>query len=90
MPILLQPEQRDEAIRSLVLYARDNFPEPLGNLGADALLEFILEEIGPCIYNQAVTDVQERLQAQVAEIDVALHQEPFTYWARQAGKRRGR
>ncbi|MEZ4700947.1 MAG: DUF2164 domain-containing protein [Rhodothermales bacterium] len=90
MAIELPREQREEAIASIMTYARDNFPEPIGSLAADALLNFFLEDIGPCIYNQAVADVQERLQAYTAEIDVALHQQPFTYWARQAQRRRGR
>ena len=43
--------------------------EPIGNIAAGALLGFFLEEIAPVIYNRAVADVQERLQARVAELD---------------------
>ena len=35
--------------------------EEIGYLGADLLLDFILIEIGPVIYNKAVTDVQNCL-----------------------------
>lgn len=42
-------------------------------------------EIGPAIYNQAVRDVQERLQARIADLDYEVHEEPFQYW-RKFGK----
>ena len=32
------------------------------------------------IYNKAVADVQERLQARVMEIDIEVHEEEFQYW----------
>jgi uncharacterized protein (DUF2164 family) len=52
----------------------------VGNITAAALLNFLLEEIGPSIYNQAVADVQERLGQRVAEIDVEIHEDEFAYW----------
>ena len=44
------------------------------------MLGFVLEEIGPSIYNRAVADVQERLGARVAELDIEIHEEEFDYW----------
>lgn len=57
---------------------------------AGELLGYFLEEIGPVIYNQAVSDVQERLQARVMEVDIELHADEFDYWRKyeQARKRR--
>ncbi len=40
----------------------------------------MLEEIGPSIYNRAVADVQERLGARVAELDIEVHEDEFGYW----------
>lgn len=39
-----------------------------------------IASIAPLVYNQAVADVQERLQARLAEIDLEVHEEPFQYW----------
>jgi uncharacterized protein (DUF2164 family) len=41
-----------------------------------------VEEIGPAIYNKAVTDSQERLQARIAEVDSELYVDEFQYWNR--------
>ena len=70
MPIELERELRDTAVASIQRYFDQNMEEPIGNIAAGALLGFFLEEIAPVIYNRAVADVQERLQARVAELDL--------------------
>lgn len=80
MPVDIPKEERKEAIASIERYFRENMEEPIGNVAAGGLLGFFLEEIGPLIYNQAVADVQERLQQRVAELDIDVHEDPFQYW----------
>ncbi len=82
MSIDIRKEQREQAVASIQRYFNENMEEKIGNIAADALLGFFLEEIGPIIYNQAVTDVQERLQARVAEIDIEVHEAEFQYWGK--------
>ena len=91
MTIEIDKEARKEAIASIERWFRENRDgEKIGNIAADGLLGFFLEEIGPLVYNQAVADVQERLQARVSEIDIEVHEDPFTYWRKfdQAKKKR--
>ena len=80
MTIEISKELRTQAISSIERYFSENMEEKIGNIGAGALLGFFLEEIGPIIYNKAVADVQERLQARVMEIDIEVHEEEFQYW----------
>ena len=90
MSIEIPKAAREQAIRSIERYFEHNMDEPIGNIAASGLLGFFLEEIGPVIYNQAVADVQERLAARVAEVDIEVHAEEFQYWRRfdkQRGKR---
>lgn len=87
MPIDLPSESREEAIASLQTYARQHFDEPMGNLAAGELLDFFLEEIGPSVYNKAVRDVKDRIEARMMELDVEVHQPEFTYWQRRGGRR---
>jgi uncharacterized protein (DUF2164 family) len=88
MSIELNKEARAAAILSIERYFRENMDEPIGNIAAGGLLGFLLEEIGPSIYNQAVADVQERLQARVAELDIEVHEDEFSYWRRREPKAR--
>ena len=80
MTIELPRDARDEAIRSIERYFADELDQRIGNLAAGALLGFFLQEIGPLVYNQAVADVQERLQQRVQELDIEFHEDAFTYW----------
>ena len=80
MSIELGKEVRQQAIASLERYFDQHMEERIGNIAAGALLGFFLEEIGPSIYNQAVADVQERLQQRVAELDIEVHEDEFQYW----------
>ena len=88
--IELPKDARQQATASIERYFRENMEEPIGNVAAGGLLGFFLEEIGPAIYNQAVRDVQERLQARLEELDIEVHAEEFQYWRKfdKAPKRR--
>ncbi len=80
MTIEIPREARKEAIASIERYFRENMEEPIGNIAAGVLLGYFLEEIGPLVYNQAVADVQERLQLRVSELDIEHHEDAFQYW----------
>ena len=86
MTIDLPKQKRTDAIASLQHYFEENLPESLGDLPAGLLLNFILEEIGPAIYNKAIHDAQTRLTQRVADLDSELFADEFQYWAK-AGKK---
>ena len=90
MTIELPKEVQDQAAASIERYFRERLEEPIGHLAATGLLGFFLEEIGPLIYNQAVADVQQRLQARVADLDIEVHEEEFQYWQRHQTPRKPR
>ena len=77
MTIELSKEARQQAIASIERYFLEHMDEKIGNIAAGGLLGFFLEEVGPSIYNRAVTDVQERLQARVSELDIEVHEDEF-------------
>lgn len=86
-PVELPEAVRAEAMASLQRYFDENLPEPLGDMPAGLLLNFILEEIGPAIYNRAIADAQVRLQARLADLPGELYAQEFQYWPRQQKRR---
>ncbi|MBI1760979.1 MAG: DUF2164 domain-containing protein [Acidobacteria bacterium] len=90
MAIELTKEAKQNALESLQKYFELNMEEPLGNLAAGALLTFILEEIGPSIYNKGVADAQERMQARLGELDYEVHEDEFQYWRKPERQHKGR
>lgn len=83
MTIEIPKEARAQAISSIERYFRDELDQRIGNIAAGALLSFVVEEVGPIIYNQAVRQVQERLQQQVQELDIEFYEDEFVYWNRR-------
>jgi uncharacterized protein (DUF2164 family) len=90
MSIELSKEDKAQAIASIERYFRENMDEDIGNVAAGGLLAFLLEEIGPSIYNKAVSDAQERLLARVSELDFEVHEDEFVYWQKFDKKRRAK
>jgi len=90
MTIEISKEARQLAITSIQRYFLENMEEPIGNIGAGALLGFFLEEVGPLVYNKAVTEVQERLQLHISEIDLEMHEDQFQYWRMYDKQKKGK
>ena len=88
MPIEISKEARKDAIESIVRYFQENMEEKIGNVAAEGLLGYFLEELGPIVYNQAVAAVQDRLQARIMEVDIEIHEDEFQYWRRIERKKR--
>jgi uncharacterized protein (DUF2164 family) len=80
MAIELNKEDRAQAIASIERYFLANFEQKIGNISAGALLGFILEEIGPCIYNRAVIDAKERMLTRVEDLEYEIREDEFQYW----------
>ncbi|ASL45461.1 hypothetical protein bAD24_I18475 [Burkholderia sp. AD24] len=87
MAIELDKDVRKEAIASIQRYFRQDMENEIGNIQAGALLGFFLEEIAPVVYNLAVQDAQERMQARVSELDIDCHEEAFGYWKKYDKRR---
>ena len=90
MTIELNKEKRTQVVASIQRYFEKNMEEKIGNITADALLEFLLQELGPVVYNKAVADVQGRLQARVMEVDMEVYEEEFQYWSKNERQKKGK
>jgi len=84
MSIDIPKPKRQEAIASIERYCLEHLDQKIGNVTAAGLLNYFLEELGPIVYNQAVADVQERLQARIMELDIEVHEDEFGYWRKRS------
>jgi len=90
MSIELSEETRKALIASIQRYFDTNMDEPIGNIAAGALLNYVLEEIGPTIYNKAVADAQTRMQARVMELDLEVYEVESQYWNKSEKKKKAK
>lgn len=72
MAIALPDETKKALVTAIRLYFSQERDEEIGDLAASFFLDFVLEEIGPSIYNQGIKDAQASLQRTVADLDVNL------------------
>ena len=80
MAIELSKEDRAQAISSIERYFLENFDQKIGNITAGALLGFVLEEVGPSIYNRAVSDAKERILMRAEDLEYEVREDEFQYW----------
>ena len=88
MAIQFDPDTRAQALDSIKRYAREELELDLGDLKADTLLRFFLEELAPSVYNRAVLDAQRYVQERALDLEGACHAPEFGWWA--AAGARGR
>lgn len=86
--VTLPDETVARAMASLQRYHAEELDHELGDLPARLLLQFILAEIGPSIYNAAVADAQGFMRDRVADLDGACFVPEFAYWSSRGGGRR--
>jgi uncharacterized protein (DUF2164 family) len=83
--IELNPEQKKRAIASIKTFAAHELDQDLGDLEAGLVLDFILEEIAPCVYNRAIADAQTFLRDRVADLEGVCYHAEFAYWQEPRG-----
>lgn len=69
IPIKLPKEEKDELVRKVQAYFQEERSETIGDLGAELLLDFMIQAIGPHIYNKAVADVKMFVSEKFAYIE---------------------
>jgi len=75
--ITIPDDARRHAVAALREYVRDNMDEEIGDLKATLLLDYIVSEIGPSIYNQAIADAQQYFEERTADLAGACHYSEF-------------
>ena len=80
MAIELNKEVQTAAVASIQRFFTERLETAIGNLQAREVLDYVLKEIAPSIYNQAISDAQQHLQAKVLDLDVDCHEREFDYW----------
>lgn len=70
--IKLSTDQTAHIVDLLQTYFKDKLDSEIGRFEAEFLLDFFNEEIGGLIYNQAIADAQQLLDAQLENMSENL------------------
>lgn len=75
--ISIPDDARKKGIAALREYFTQNMDEQIGDLKATLLLDFVVTEIGPSIYNQAIADAQQYFEERTSDLSGACHHSEF-------------
>lgn len=64
----LTKEVKEKLVTDIQIYFRDERDEELGNLSAELLLQFMIEKLGPAIYNQAIRDAHSLVSKKIEDL----------------------
>lgn len=78
--LAMPPEVRHRAIASLRRYVDEELEQEIGDLKADLLLGYVLEELGPTIYNRAIADARAFFEERAADLDGVCYRAEFPFW----------
>ncbi|WP_306591337.1 DUF2164 domain-containing protein [Geothrix sp. 21YS21S-4] len=80
MDIQLAPDVEKKLYGAIQRFVAEEYGESLGELGSATFLRFCLKEIGPAIYNRAVSDAQACIQERVSDLENICFAEETGYW----------
>ena len=72
-PIKLPKEQKEQIISKVKAYFEEERSETIGDLAAEQMIDFMIKELGPYIYNAAIDDARQMLIRKIASIEEELY-----------------
>jgi uncharacterized protein (DUF2164 family) len=76
-PLTLPDAARQQATGALRQYFAASLDEEIGDLKAGLLLDFILSELGPSIYNQAIADARQFFEERTSDLAAICYHDEF-------------
>ena len=80
MTIELADETEKQLITSIQRFFLEHMEEEVGDLRAKLVLDFCLREIGPTVYNQAISDAQAYFHGKLEDLEGTCWEPEFSYW----------
>jgi uncharacterized protein (DUF2164 family) len=75
--ITVSDDARKQAVAALREYCAENMDEEIGDLKAALLFDYILAELGPTIYNQAIADARAFFEERLGDLAGVCYQQEF-------------
>jgi len=81
MSIKLSQEAKQKLLTAIKHFMAETMEQEIGDLKASFLLEFCLQEVGPVIYNRAISDAQSFMQEKLIDLESACYEPERGYEA---------
>ena len=64
----LEKEQKEQIISQIQKYFLEERDEEIGNLSAALFMDFMIKQVGPAIYNQAIKDAYTLVSKKIEDL----------------------
>lgn len=78
--VTLSDDERKRATASIKRFFSEELDCDIGDLKAALVLEYVLAEHGPAIYNKAIADARAYFEERTADLDALSYPIEFPYW----------
>lgn len=73
MVLKMSREQKMQIISLVQQYFREERDEEIGDLAAELLMDFMIKQTSPFIYNQAIDDLQDMVSQKMASLEEDIY-----------------
>ena len=73
MEIKLDDDRHKILSEKVQSYFRKEHDDPIGELKADLIVDFFIKQLGPQIYNQAISDAYSFIQDKLIDLEGTLY-----------------
>lgn len=73
IPIHLPKEQKEQIILKVQAYFEEERSETIGDLAAEQMIDFMIKELGPYLYNKAIADARQMLFEKMSVMEEDLY-----------------
>lgn len=81
MAITLSKDSLAKLKPSLVRFFEEELEVDLGEMKTVLVLDYMLKEVGPLVYNQAIKDAEKFVAERLMDLEGSCYEKEFTYWA---------
>ncbi|MEO8030294.1 MAG: DUF2164 domain-containing protein [Gemmatimonadota bacterium] len=88
MAVTLPDDIRKQALASINRFCRQELELDSSGIQDAQLLDFVLKEIAPSVYNAGVTDARAFMLDRFADLEGTCYEPEFVYWPKSGSVRR--
>jgi uncharacterized protein (DUF2164 family) len=81
-PISIPDDAKKRAVASIQRYFAEELEQDIGDLKAALVLDYILSEHGPTIYNQAIADARKFFDERAADLPAICYHGEYPWWGK--------
>jgi uncharacterized protein (DUF2164 family) len=86
MSVTLPREAVARLTPSIKRFFEDQLEQDLSDMKVALVLDYVLKEIAPLVYNIAIKDAEQYFAERLGDLEASCYEKEFTYWNEKRSK----